>query len=226
VGQVIRTGGVAAPLTIVGVVKDARFGSPREKVPPLLYVRNTASDAHLTGDETIAVRYRGDPKSMTAQLKSAWREIVPDVPFKAETVEASLGEFYEPDERRSLLITMGAVVASLIGCLGLYGLAAFSSQRRTKEIGVRKVLGASTGDVFRLLIGQFLRPVVIANLIAWPVAFLLMREWLNSFDQHVELTAVYFAAATALALIVALVTVTGQALRVARADPGAALRTE
>jgi putative ABC transport system permease protein len=226
IGQVIRSGGASIPLTIVGVVADARFGSPREKVPPLLYYRNTASAAQLTGSPTIAVRYRGDPKAMTARLQGAWREVVPDVPFKAQTVETALGEFYEPDERRSLLVTMGTAVASLIGCLGLYGLAAFSSERRTKEIGVRKVLGASTGDVFRLLIGQFLRPVVVANLIAWPVAFVLMREWLNSFDQRIELTPAYFAAATVLALVVALATVTGQALRVARADPGAALRTE
>ena len=91
---------------------------------------------------------------------------------------------------------------------------------------MRKVLGASTADVFRLLIGQFLRPVIIANLIAWPLAFVLMREWLNGFDQHIPLTPLYFGLATLLALAVAVVTVSGQALKVARSDPGKALRYE
>jgi putative ABC transport system permease protein len=152
--------------------------------------------------------------------------VEPSAPFEAKTVEDALNPFYEPDERRSRLITMGAVVAALIGCLGLYGLAAFNSTRRTKEIGIRKVLGASTADVFRLLIGQFLRPVLIANVIAWPLAFVLMREWLSGFDQHVALGPVYFIAASLLAVIVALVTVSGQAARVARSDPGTALRYE
>jgi putative ABC transport system permease protein len=163
---------------------------------------------------------------MLPQIEAAWREVVPNVPFRGETVEASLNTFYEPDEQRARLITLGAVVACVIGCVGLYGLAAFSSERRTKEIGIRKVLGASTRDVFRLLVGQFLRPVVIANLIAWPVAFVLMREWLGSFDQRIELHPGYFLAATGLALVVALLTVTGQAFRVAKCDPGNALRYE
>jgi putative ABC transport system permease protein len=225
--QVIRSGSADGPaLRIVGVARDARYGSAREKTPPLLYYRDTRPDAGLTGDETIAVRYRGDPQELRGRLEAVWKRIAPGVPFKAETGEASLGKLYEADDRRSLLLTLGAVVAGVIGCLGLYGLAAFASQRRTKEIGIRKVLGASTGDVLRLLIGQFLRPVVIANLIAWPTAFVLMREWLNGFDQRIDLTPVYFLAATGLALAVALVTVTGQALKVARADPGSALRTE
>jgi putative ABC transport system permease protein len=151
---------------------------------------------------------------------------VPSTPFEAQTVEASLDTFYEPEEQRGRLITLGAIVAGVIGCLGLYGLAAFTSERRTKEIGIRKVLGASTGDIFRLLVGQFLRPVVIANLIAWPVAFLVMRGWLDSFDQRIELSPAYFLLATGLALLVALLTVTAHALKAARSDPGQALRYE
>jgi putative ABC transport system permease protein len=160
-------------------------------------------------------------------LEGAWRQVIGNtIPFEGETVQAALNTFYEPEDQRGRLITLGAAVAGVIGCLGLYGLAAFSSERRTREIGVRKVLGASSGDVFRLLIGQFLRPVVIANLIAWPLAFVLMREWLNGFTQRIELTPVYFLTATTLALLVALLTVAGQAFRVARADPGVALRYE
>jgi putative ABC transport system permease protein len=223
-GKTVRTTD-GIPLQVVGVVQDARYGSPREKVPPIMYVGQ--SDAvDMMGMPVIGVRYRGDPAVMMRQLRTAWGRVAPDAPFEAETVDAAMNGFYEPEERRSWLVTLGTVVATLIGCLGLYGLAAFSSERRTKEIGVRKVLGATTGDVFRLLVGQFLRPVVIANLIAWPIAFVVMREWLNGFDQHVGLSPVYFLGATVLALGVALLTVTAQALKVARADPGMALRSQ
>jgi putative ABC transport system permease protein len=224
VNQLIRTDG--AELRIVGVVKDARYGSPREAVPPLVYFLNSAPGASLTGFETMIVRYEGDPKVILDRLETAWRLVLPNAPFEGKTVEASLNPFYEPDERRGRLITLGAVVASLIGCLGLYGLAAFNSERRTKEIGIRKVLGASTADIFRLLAGQFLRPVLVANLLAWPIAFVLMREWLNGFDQRITLGPIYFVLATALALLVALLTVCGQAFKVARADPAQALRYE
>jgi putative ABC transport system permease protein len=224
--KVMRSLGGGPAMTIVGVAKDARFGSPRDPVPPLVYVLDSSPQAMLTGSETVIVRYRGDPAGVLDRLRGAWVSIEPAAPFEARTVEAALNPFYQPDERRSRLITLGAIVACLIGCLGLYGLAAFNSERRTREIGVRKVLGASTADVFRLLIGQFLRPVIVANLIAWPLAFVLMREWLNGFDQHIALTPLYFGLATLLALAVALVTVSGQALRVARSDPGTALRYE
>ena len=224
--KVMRAPGGGPAMTIVGVVKDARFGSPRDPIPPLVYILDSSPQALLTGSETLIVRYRGDPGGTLDRLRAAWADIVPATPFEARTVEAALNPFYEPDERRSRLITLGAIVACLVGCLGLYGLAAFNSERRTKEIGIRKVLGASTSDVFRLLIGQFLRPVIIANLIAWPLAFVLMREWLNGFDQHIPLTPLYFGLATLLALGVALVTVSGQALKVARSDPGTALRYE
>lgn len=225
VNQIIREGGVQ-DYRVVGVVQDARYGSPRDPVPPLLYVLDTSTKPQLDGNPSVIVRFRGEPEAMRQRLETVWRGIVPNAPFESETAEAALGAFYEPEEQRGRLVTLGAIVAAVIGCLGLYGLAAFASERRTREIGVRKVLGASTSDVFRLLVGQFLRPVVIANVVAWPVAFLLMREWLNSFDQRIDLSPLYFAGATVLALAVALVTVTGQAMKVARADPGQALRDE
>lgn len=224
VNQLLRAGD--NELRIVGVMKDARYGSPREKVPPLVYFLNSTPGASLTGFETMIVRYDGDPGVVMERLAAAWRQTLPSAPFKGKTIEASLNPFYEPDERRARLVTLGAVVACLIGCLGLYGLAAFNSERRTKEIGIRKVLGASTADIFRLLAGQFLRPVLIANLVAWPLAYVLMREWLNGFDQRIALGPTYFVLAAALALIVALATVCGQAMKVARADPAEALRYE
>jgi putative ABC transport system permease protein len=94
--------------------------------------------------------------------------------------------YFDPDARRGQLFALGAVLAVTIACMGLYGLAAFNTGRRFKEIGIRKTLGASTADVLRLLIGEFLRPVLWANLIAWPLAWVVMRSWLAGFDQRIE----------------------------------------
>jgi putative ABC transport system permease protein len=118
------------------------------------------------------------------------------------------------------------MLAIVIGCLGLFGLAAFTAERRTKEIGVRKVLGARSRDIVQLLVWQFSLPVLIANIIAWPIAWWVMRDWLNGFDTRISLTPVPFLAAGLLALGIAVVTVGGHAYRVAQTSPVRALRYE
>ena len=118
------------------------------------------------------------------------------------------------------------LLAVVVACLGLFGLAAFTAERRTKEIGIRKVLGARTRDIVRLLVWQFSKPIIIANLIAWPVAWWLMRDWLNNFDARIDLGPAPFVFAGLLALVIAVGTVAGHALQVARANPIHALRYE
>ena len=119
-----------------------------------------------------------------------------------------------------------AALAILIACLGLYGLAAFTAERRTKEIGIRKVLGAGTAAVVRLLAWDFAKPVLIANAIAWPAAWFLMQDWLAGFQQRIEMGPGYFVAAGGAALVIALATVGGHAVKVARANAIHALRYE
>jgi putative ABC transport system permease protein len=114
----------------------------------------------------------------------------------------------------------------IIACLGLFGLAAFTAERRTKEIGIRKVLGARIRDIVRLLVWQFSKPVILANLIAWPVAWWLMRDWLNTFDARISLTPTPFLLAGLLALAIAIGTIAGHAMKVARLNPVHALRYE
>ena len=160
------------------------------------------------------------------RLESAWRTVEPGTPFRAKTVAAELKPFYDPDARRAQLFAVGSALSAIIACLGLYGLAAFNTSRRTKEIGIRMTLGASTADVLRLLVVEFLRPVLWANLIAWPLAWLVMRSWLAGFDQRIALSPVYFLLPTVAAILVAVVTVADQAIRVARAEPSRALRYE
>ena len=119
-----------------------------------------------------------------------------------------------------------AVLAVVIACLGLFGLATFTAERRTKEIGIRKVFGARSRDIVRLLAWQFSKPVIIANLIAWPIAWWVMRDWLNGFDTRIDLGPGPFLLAGVLALVIALGTIAGHALKVSRSNPIHALRYE
>lgn len=208
---------------VIGVIDDLRFRSPRAPVAPTLYF-STLRDVRAA---VAVVRYSGvDPRAMTKLMAERWRAIAPAVPFRAKTAEDSLNLYYRPESQHGRLFTMGAGLALLIGCVGLYGLASFTTARRTREIGIRKTLGASTRDVVGLLIGQFLRPVVVANVVAWPLAWFVMQGWLSGFDQRIGLGPQYFLGATALTLLIALGTVAGQAMAVARAEPGKALRYE
>ena len=211
------------PLTVVGVIRDTRLRSPHEPVQAAVYMLATRDfDSMIAG-----VRYSGvSPPDMLARLRRTWTSIAPGAPFRAHTAEDNLARYYRPDDQHARLFTIGAVLAVLIGCVGLYGLASFNTARRVREIGIRKTLGASTADILRLLVGQFLRPVALANLVAWPLAWLAMRSWLGGFDQRIALSPLYFVAATLLTLSVALATVIGQALLVARAEPAKALRHE
>ncbi|MGN6376018.1 MAG: ABC transporter permease [Sphingomonas sp.] len=209
---------------IIGVVADMRFGSPRDVIQPMLYTFNSRD---LEGMVPVVATDPGNVPAVTRQLAQIWRRIVPNSPFRSVTADQQLyKQFYKDDAQRSRLFTIGAVLAVLIGCIGLYGLASFDTARRVKEIGIRKTLGASTRDIMRLLIGQFMRPVILANLIAWPLAFFAMRKWLSGFDDRVPLSPAYFVAATLIAVAIAALTVFGHAWRVARAEPARALRYE
>ena len=217
-----RPNGVAVP--VIGVLRDVHFSSPQRPVAPVVYRYDSQP---FMGGAVGAVRFAGvSDATMMARLQAVWARDAPMVPFLGKTAEESLSDFYVPDEQRARLFTIGSLLAVGIGCVGLYGLAAFSTARRFREIGIRKTLGASTSDVLKLVLVQILRPVLIANLVAWPVAWFAMRGWLSGFDQRIALSPLFFLAASLLALAVASLTVVAQSLRLARAEPARALRHE
>jgi len=219
IGGQFRFGSV--PATIVGVVDDVRYRSVREEIEPLVYTLST------TSHDTMLVRFENEaPSAVMERIRNIWRRHFPDVPFEASFAQDRVAELYRAEEGRGQLFALFAGLAIVIGCLGLYALAAFTAERRTKEIGIRKVLGARTRDIVRLLVWQFLRPVVIANLIAWPVAWWVLRDWLNGFDERIALSPTWFVAAGVLALVIATATIVGHAIRVARTNPIHALRYE
>jgi len=218
-----KTLGGDRPRTIIGVVEDLRFDSPRNPLAATYYVY-TRRPAETIGTSVVTIRVAGDPRVTLKRLRDLWQLMVPQVPFDAKTADDRLADFYEADDRATRLFGIGAGLAVLIGCVGLWGLASFNTQRRVKEIGIRKTLGASSAAIVKLLVGQFLRPVILANLLAWPLAYVAMRTWLAGFEDRISLSPLYFLAATALALTIAVLTVLGQSLRASRAAPAWALR--
>ena len=172
------------------------------------------------------VRFTGAPNQARAEVERVWKRLIPGMPFNAAFVDDVVRNLYNSDEKRAELFGIFALLAVAIGCLGLFGLAAFTAERRTKEIGIRKVLGARVRDIVRLLAWQFSKPVIIANLIAWPIAWWVMRDWLNGFDARITLGPTPFLVAGLIALAIAVATIAGHAFKVARSNPIHALRYE
>ncbi|SMF66012.1 ABC transporter permease [Allosphingosinicella indica] len=209
------------PVTIVGVVQDSRFRSIRIPLEPMMYRLAREYNNY------IVVRYdSADPESVRRRIGELWKRFAPDLPYQARFGDEINAELYDAEEARAKTFAGFAILAIAVACLGLFGLAAFTAERRTKEIGIRKVFGARVRDIVQLLAWQFSKPVIIANLIAWPVAWWVMRDWLNSFDARIALGPTPFLLAGALALFIAIATVSGHAIRVARANPIHALRYE
>ena len=225
VGHTFRAAIVAneiglVPVTVVGVVRDSRFRSVRQPLDPIMFLNMNSGHTHMI------IRFNGNPGEVRAAVERAWRGITTEVPFTADFSDDIITELYEADDARAQAFAAFALLAILVACLGLFGLASFTAERRTKEIGIRKVLGARSRDIVRLLVWQFSKPIIIANLIAWPVAWWVMRKWLNGFDLRVDLGPAPFVLAGALALLIAILTVGGHALKVSRANPIHALRYE
>jgi putative ABC transport system permease protein len=158
-------------------------------------------------------------------LKELWAKYIPG-PIGGFFLDQYINDQYSDITRQSIIFSAFAGVAVVVAALGLLGLAVFTAERQTKEIGLRKALGARRRDVLRLLGWRFARPVLLANIVAWPCAYLVMRRWLEGFAYHVSLSWGAFLGASGLALAIALATVTAHALIVARSRPVDALRYE
>lgn len=214
-------GGGTLKLTIIGVIADFHFRSVHNAIAPaMFYVDNTAYT-------DVAIRIQGGDVDQTlTSVERVWRDLYPTRPVQRQFLDTRIQEMYVREATTSQLFAAFSGLAIIIACLGLFGLASFTAERRTKEIGLRKVLGANVMDIVRLLVWQFSKPVLIANLIAWPVAWYFMNDWLNSFTFRIDLNPLLFIAASALALAIAWITVGLHAAKVAQAKPVSALRYE
>ena len=210
-----------AHVRIVGVLADAKINGAREPVVPTAYPY--VADYPMG----IAVRMRSDTVPQTVGfIDRIWRGFSPTIAIQRGFLDDRFGKFYQADERQGEMFGAFVGIAIFIACLGLFGLAAFTASRRTKEIGIRKVFGARTRDVVFLLLWQFSIPVLVANAIAWPPAWYYLHGWLQGFAYHITLSPFYFLGAGAIAMAIAWATVFTHARRVAGANPIHALRYE
>jgi len=222
--KVIQTFGVQRfNFTVIGVIKDFHFSSLRESIQPLKLFLSTRNNRY------VSVKIQSE--DLTEHLKfveDTWTRIFPNTPFDYFFFDQVFERRYQSEASLRRLFEYFSGLAVFIGCLGLLGLAAYSAERRTKEIGIRKVLGASPPQIVMLLSKEFSRWVLAANLIAWPAAYLAMHFWLNGFAYRISLNhqLVFFVLAGASALGIALLAVSFQAVKAALADPVRALKYE
>ncbi len=205
---------------IVGVMKDFHYASLHQPIGPLVLF------PYFQGGHVV-VKIAPDSMAEALEvLEDVWRDVNPAFAFESFFVEDNFARLYDAEQRFGRVFVSFAALAVLIACLGLVGLSSFTAERRTREIGVRKVLGATIPNLFRLLSNEFIRLVIVANLFAWPGAYLVMTTWLDNFAYRVDLDWTTFVVAGLLAMAIALLTVSFQAVRAATANPVESLRTE
>ncbi len=211
-------------LTVIGVIEDGNFHSLHQKIQPL-GIRHLSAGG--TGTRFLSIRLNpGNAQKTLTFLEDKWEEFVPDRPFEYTFLDDDLDLLYKSDWRTGQLMTAFSILSVIIACLGLFGLVAFSAEQRTKEIGIRKVLGASSLRIVFSYSKEFTKWVILANVIAWPIAYYVMSKWLENFAYRTSIELWTFILAAVLALLIALITITFQVLRAALADPIDSLRYE
>ena len=212
------------PYKILGVVRDMVMDSPYEPVEPTMFFVNA-----LNGGVTwMNIRMRPDlsPAKAIAPIEAVFKKLVPAAPFDYRFVDQDYALKFAAEERIGRLVRFFAVLAVIISCLGLFGLASFMAEQRTKEIGVRKVLGASLFDLWRLLSREFVMLVILSSVIAVPVAYYFMSSWLQDYSYRTDLSWWIFAIAGIGALAITILTISFQSIKAALANPVKSLRTE
>jgi putative ABC transport system permease protein len=208
-------------LTVVGVVKDFFYDSMRSRIEPTLI------SLHRPGRDFISVRIHPEnTASALAFLEKTWKRYAPRNPIASFFIDEEFESWYSFERRLGTIFTVCAVLAVFISCLGILGLASFAAEQRSKEIGIRKILGASVSGVVGLLSKEFLKLIVIANLIAWPVSYFLMSRWLSTFPYRGRMGIWMFALSASIALVVTLLTVSFQSIKAALANPVDSLHYE
>ncbi|MCY3714670.1 MAG: ABC transporter permease [Gemmatimonadetes bacterium] len=208
---------------VIGVVRDFHVRSLHSGIEPMMLQLAPGPDPlHY-----LAIRIAADDVAGTMGfLESSWREVYPDDSFTYSYLDEDFNRLYQNEARQGSIFRSFSLLAVFIACLGLLGLASFTAEQRTREIGVRKVLGASASGIVALLSKEYVRLVVYANLIAWPIAYFVMNDWLDGFAYRTDLSPWIFVLAAALAIAVTMLTVSYRAVTVAHTDPVDALQHE
>ena len=222
VGQRLGTyyGNQIKMYTVVGVMEDFHFDDLKSKILPLIIVNE-----HNDGWISFRISENNFEKAVST-LETKWKEFLPGQPFEYRFADQSVEAQYEAEKKVRTIMTSFSVIAIFVACLGLFGLAAFTTEQRMKEIGIRKVMGASINQIVMLLSKDFLKLVAIAFIIASPVAFILMRNWLADFEYSVDIKWWVFLLAGSVTFLIAWVTMSFQSIKAAISNPADSLRTE
>ena len=221
--------------TIIGVVEDFHFQSLHFRIAPMAIVihpERVISSGRFKGSRTqtaseIAVRIRaGDVTASLEFMRQTWKTFAPHYPMEYSFLDEQVASLYQTEARLAQTLAAFSALAVVISCLGLFGLASFTVERRTKEIGIRKVVGASVSGIVLLLSIDFVKLVLISSVIALPAAYWLMRDWLANFAYRIEFGWEVFVLSGGTALLIAMMTVSFQAWKAARANPIDSLRYE
>jgi len=206
---------------IIGVVKNYHFRSLQQEIEPLILVY------YASYCRVLFARLKSDQISQTiGYIENAWKKFAPGYPFNYRFLDEALDRLYRSEQRIGTLFRYFSILAILISCLGLLGLASFMAEQRTKEIGIRKVLGATASNIVALLSKEFTKWVIVANIFAWPIAYFALSKWLQSYAYKTNIALWSFVLSGALALLIALATVSYQSIKAALANPADSLRYE
>jgi putative ABC transport system permease protein len=209
---------------VIGVVKDFHFESMHQSIVPLVLCMFPPSAYYFNN---LSVKFSGNNIAASlSYLENTWKKFLPDIPYQYAFLDENFDKLYEAEQRQGNIFTIFACIAIFIACLGLFGLSAFAITQRIKEIGIRKVLGADVSTIVTLLSKDFLKLVLIAAIIAFPVAWYFMHKWLQDFAYRINMPWWIFIIAGIIASIIALFTISFQAIRAAIANPVKSLRTE
>lgn len=209
---------------IIGVTKDFHFENMHQTIVPLVF---EMFPPRISFFNNLSVKFSGTSATAALEhLEATWKKFLPEIPYEYTFLDDNFNKLYESEQRQGTIFTSFACIAIFIACLGLFGLSAFTITQRIKEIGVRKVLGANVGSIVALLSKDFLKLVLIAALIAFPIAWYSMHSWLKDFAYRIDIQWWVFVLAAIAALLVALLTVSYQAIKAALANPVKSLRTE
>jgi len=212
------------PYEVIGVVKDYHWESKHMEVRPhaLMLLAERFRNPYY-----LSVRIAGsDYQKIIKTLQKDWEKYVPAIPFEYEILDKHYDGIYKNEKQTRTLLTIFSVIAIMISCLGLFGLASFMAERKTKEIGIRKTNGATTSNILRLLSLDFTKWVLLANIIAWPLTWFAMKKWLETFAYRLEIPIWIFFVAGFLAFLIAMATVSFHAIKASRLNPGMSLRYE
>jgi ABC-type antimicrobial peptide transport system permease subunit len=221
VGTIINYGDSKA--TIIGVMKDFVAESPYQKVAPMIFNKIYSDEG---GVILIRLNEAQNISASLVQIDALVKAINPDYPVDRKFVSESFEEKFQSEKLLGTLSNWFGGFAIFISCLGLLGLALFMAEQRKKEISIRKVLGASTRNILTLLNKDFIKLVAIANIIAFPLAYIIINKWLSSFEYRISISIMPFALAIAISIIIAVLTVSIQSVKVAKANPVDALKYE